>query len=188
MQWKPRLEIFQGSNRKNTFDPKTFQARSYQHWVYVLKIKGQVIFNDYSYSVTTNGHQGEMKSFLRSELKVKNMIFVDQRQSLTSGLFLDSHYEKMALAEFRLTLKNRQADFYKDQKTIVETCKKEIAKLKKLGAKAEMTLVNHRINAKERETKRIETQREKSKIAREARKAVVTEFKSQYESTSAVEV
>lgn len=188
MEFKSRLKVWQGSNRKNVFNPETFEGTSYGWWIYVKKIKGQVVFNDYSYSVTTNKHQGEMKHFLRTELKVKNLIFVDQRESLSSGIFLDSYYETLALAEFRLKLPNRRAAFYADQKSIIDNCKKQIAILKKLGAKSKLTLVNHRVNAKETETRRLESQREKSKAARAARLAVVNEFKSQYESTAAVEV
>lgn len=187
MQFKPRLKVWQGSNRKNVFNPETFEGTSYGWWIYVMKVKGQVVFNDYNYSSTTNKHQGEMRHFLRTEMGIKKMIFVDQRQSLSSGIFLDSHYEKMALAEVRL--KNAKRDAYaKEQKEIIDTCKKEIAILKRLGAKAEMTLVNHRVNAKNSEAARLARQREKSRAARAARQAVVTEFQSAYESTSAVEV
>jgi len=189
MQFKPRLKIWQGSNRKNTFNPETFEARSYQHWCYMTKIKGHIVFNDYSYSVTTNGHQGEMRGFMRETLGINmdKVVFVNQRQSLTSGLFLDHHYETMALAEVRIKNSNRPA-FIESQKEIIAKCKKEIAILKKLGARADMTLVNHRVNAKQRETSRLERQRAKSKAARDARKAVVTEFQGAYESTKAVEV
>lgn len=189
MQWKPRLKIYQGSNRKNTFEPDSFEARSYSHWCYMTKIKGVVVFNDYSYSMTTRGHQYEMRSFMRETLKINmtKVVFVDQRQSLTHGLFLDSHYERMALAEVRLKASKRD-DRSKELVSEIAKIKKEIAILKRLGAKAEMTLVNHRVNAKNSEKSRLERQREKSRIAREKRAAVVTEFKDAYESTSAVEV
>ena len=187
MEFKPRLKIWQGSNRKNEFNPETNEARSYNHWVYACKIKGQWVFNDYRYSVTTSKHQGEMRHFLRTEMKVKNMIFVDQYESLSSGLFLDSIYKRMALAEVRAKNSSRPA-FIKDQNGIITTCKKDIVILKKLGAKAQKTLVNHRINAKQSEMQRLERQRAKSKAARDARNEVVAEFKSQYESTAAIEV
>ena len=188
MKFKPRLKVWRNSTGKNVFDPETFQATSYSHWMYVKKIKGQVIFNDYNYSVTTGKHQNEMRHFLKTELKIKSIIYVDQRESLSEGIFLDSFYKALALAEYRLTLKNRRAAFYEDQMTIVENCKKNIAILKKLGATAKTKLANHRINAQVEETQRIESQREKSKVAKLARQTVVNEFKSQYESTQAVEV
>lgn len=188
MKWKPRLKIYQGSNRKNTFDPETFEGRSYRHWLYVTKIKGQVVFNDYSYSVTTNGHQSEMKSFLSTEMGIKNMILVNQHESLSQGIFLDSNYEKLALAEVRLKAKNRRTDFYTTQKDIIAKCKKDIATLKKLGAKSKIKLKDYRRDAKESEAQRLVSQREASKIARDKRKAIVGEFQSKYESTDAIEV
>ncbi len=188
MQWKPRLKIYQGSNRKNTFNPETFEGRSYGHWLYVTKIKGKVIFNDYSYSVTTNGHQGEMRAFLRETLKINlnKVIFVNQRDSLTYGISLNYHYGVLALAEVRLKLPKRKDAFYKEQKAIIKDMTKQIATLKKLGAKSDVKLSVLRTQVKESELRRIERQREKAKIAREKRNAVVTEFKSQYESTDAV--
>lgn len=190
MQYRPRLKIYKGSNNKNVFNPETFEATSYNWWVYVAKIKGVIVFNDYRYSVTTNQHQWEMKSFLKETMKVnmKKVVFVDQRESLSSGLFLDLHYERMALAEVRLKAPNRKDDFYKDQKNIIETAKKDIAILKRLGAKAKQTLASHRLEAKESEAKRLETQREKSKEARAKRLTVLNQFKDAYNSTQAVEV
>jgi hypothetical protein len=189
MQFKPRLKIYKGSNGKNTFNPDTFEAHSYKWWMYVCKIKGVIVFNDHSYSVTTNGHQWEMKSLLKSLFpnEMKNVVFVNQRQSLSSGIFLDHHYNLLALNEVRLKAAKRD-DQKEELKESIEHCKKMIATLKKLGATANMTLVNHRVNAKNSEASRLETQREKSRIAREKRNAVVKEFKNDYESTEAIDV
>ena len=164
MKFKPRLKIWQNTSRNNIFDPSTFQATSYKWWVYIKKVKGQVVFNDYKYSVTTNKHQSEMKRFLKTELKIKSIVYVDQRESLSDGIFLDSFYGTLALAEYRLKLPNRRAAFYEDQKSIVENCKKQIAILKKLGAKAKTKLSNHRINAKTNEESRLTMQRENQRL------------------------
>ena len=188
MKFKPRLKVWRNSTGNNVFCPETFQATSYKWWIYVKKIKGQVVFNDYNYSVTTGKHQHAMRHFLKTELKIKSIVYVNQRESLSEGLFLDSFCEALALAEYRLTLKNRRAAFYEDQKSIIDDCKKDIAILKKLGAKAKIDLAGHRINAKTEEELRLAKQREKSKVAKLARQTVVNEFKSQYESTQAVEV
>lgn len=190
LNWKPRKKVWANHCNKNVFNPETFEAFSYNWWKYVTKVKGQIVFNDHSYSVTTNKHQGEMRHLLRTELglNLENIIFVNQRESLSSGIYLDSYYETLALAEVRLKATGRRAAFYADQKSIIENCKKNIAILRKLGAKAKIKLVNYRVNAKNSETERLERQRVKSQAARVARQAVLTEFKSQYESTSAVEV
>jgi hypothetical protein len=188
--WKPLKEIWANAGNTNTFEPKTFQARSYSHWKYVDKIKNFVVFNDYSYSATTSKHQFKMRHFLRTELGVNmdKVVYINQPESLDRGIFLDSFYATLALAEFRLKLPNRRAAFYKDQKSIIDNCKKNIKVLKNLGATAKIKLTNHRINARVDEEQRLTDQREKSKAARSVRKAVVNEFKSQYESTQAVEV
>lgn len=190
MEYRPRLKIYQGSNNKNEFNPETFQASSYKHWIYVIKRGKKVIFNDYNYSVTTNGHQGEMRSFLRGELKVKesDIVYVNQHASLTNGIFLDHFYETLALAEVRLASSGKREVFYKEQKAIILKAKKDILTLKKIGAKAKVDLAWYKTNAKESETRRLENQRIKSKIARDARKTVVNEFKTQYESLLAIEV
>lgn len=188
MEWKPRLKIFQGSNRKNTFNPETFEGRSFGWWCYVLKVKGKVIFNDYSYSVTTSAHQNEMKAFLRSQMKVKNIIFVNQRESLSNGIYLDHFYETLALAEIRSKSPNRRDDFYKTQKTIIAQTRKTIALLKKLGAKEVISLAQYRDVAKDLEMKRLQDQRERSKISRVKHKEITVKFKAEYESLDAITI
>lgn len=187
--WKPRLKVYR-SSPKNTFEPESFEARSYGHWCYMTKIKGQIVFNDYSYSMTTNKHQWEMKSFMRETLKInmKKVIFVDQRQSLTHGIFLDSIYEKQALAEIRFKAKGRRAQFYKDQKEIIAKCISETKKLKRIGAKSEMSLIAHRKAAKVEELDRLSRQRVKAQAAKVKRLALVTEHKADFESLDAVAV
>jgi hypothetical protein len=47
-----------------TFDPSLCEARSYAWWVFVAKVEGNVIFNNYRYSVTTSRHQAKVRSLL----------------------------------------------------------------------------------------------------------------------------
>lgn len=187
MKFMPRKNIWSGSSRKNTFNPDTFQGHSYGWWMYVSKVKGVVVFNDYNYSVTTRKHQSEMKHFLKSVMGIQHMVIVDQSESLSSGLFLDSHYNRLALNEVRLKAAKRP-DQVKEFEAAIEYCKKQIATLKKLGATAKMTLVNHRVNAKNSEASRLERQRVKSKLARDKKNALLIQFKEVNESTAAVDV
>lgn len=186
MKFKPRLKVYQSSSRNNTFNPETFEAHSYNWWLYVCKVKGVVVFNDYNYSSTTKKHQSEMRSLLK-ELGHKIGMVVYQRESLSSGLFLDHDYNNLALNEVRLKAAKRP-DQVKELTAAIAHCKERIAMLKKLGAKANMTLVNHRVNAKNSEASRLERQREKSRIAREKRNAVVEQFKTEAESTAAIDI
>lgn len=193
MQFKPRLKIYQGSNRKNTFDLQTFEGRSYNHWCYVKKIKGQVVFNDYRYSVTTSKHQSEMRHFLQNELKIKNIVFVNQSGTLTDGIDLSFHYEKLYLAEYRLKSKGRKAQFYKDQKDIIVEMKKAIATLRKLGAKfkhyrAKDNLNNFKKIIVEQETSRLAHSKLVSQQQRAKRKQVEQTFKVELNSVDAVSI
>lgn len=189
LQFKPRSKMFKGSNGKNTFNPETFQGHSYQWWMYVTKIKGVVVFNDYNYSMTTNKHQWEMKSFLKEQygIETKDMVILDQAQSLDRGIFLDHHYNLLAVNEVRLKAAKRDSQ-KEELEAAIEHCKKMISTLKKLGAKAEMTLVNHRVNAKNSEARRLEAARVKSRIARDKKNALLKEFKEVAESTAAIDV
>jgi len=184
LKYKPRKNVYEGSN--NVFNPETFEAHSYQWWMYVCKVKGVIIFNDHNYSSSTNKHQSKMKSLLK-ELGHKIGFVVYQRESLSHGLFLDHDYENLALNEVRLKAAKRP-DQVKELTAAIAHCKERIATLKKLGAKANMTLVNHRVNAKNSEASRLERQREKSRIAREKRALVVNQFKDVAESTAAVDI
>lgn len=190
MQYRPRLKIYKGSNGKNTFNPETFEAKSYGWWVYVMKVKGKIIFNDYNYSVTTRQHQYEMRHFLKTELKIKDkdIIVVNQRESLSSGLKLDFLYSVLALAEMRSKKKNMRASYIKEQKQIINNCKKQITLLKKLGAKSDYSLTVIRKETITDENNRLKLQREKSKIQREKAREIKLTYKDQMSSVEAVSI
>jgi hypothetical protein len=126
LKFRPRLKIYKNSSGRNTFNPETCEAHSYGHWKYVTKVNNTIIFNDYTYSMTTNKHQSEMRSLL-CELELdKNVIYVDQRESLTSGIFLNSLYEDLILAEIRVKRKGMRKQFYKEKTEIIKTIKEKI--------------------------------------------------------------
>lgn len=79
MKYMKRSEIYKGSNV--TFDPELIEARSYDHWVFVAKIDGKVIFNNYAYSPTTQGHQRKVRSLL-DDLGIQVDICVETSKSL----------------------------------------------------------------------------------------------------------
>lgn len=59
-----------------TFNPETKQAYSYGWWRFVDVINGKVVFNNYSYSVSTSGHQSKVRSLLRS-LGIQIDLFIE---------------------------------------------------------------------------------------------------------------
>jgi len=65
MKYYKRLKIYKNSTETNWFDPAKLEARSYNHWVYLREIDGILVMNDFSYSVTTAGHQNDLKTILR---------------------------------------------------------------------------------------------------------------------------
>lgn len=49
-----------------SFNENTFEGLSYDWWVFVAKINGKLVFNNYSYSNSTRKHQYKMKYLLRT--------------------------------------------------------------------------------------------------------------------------
>ena len=65
MKFMKRAGIFKASNV--TFNPETCQAHSYDWWMFVNKMNGLVVFNDYGYSNSTRKHQSKVRSLLASQ-------------------------------------------------------------------------------------------------------------------------
>jgi hypothetical protein len=121
-----RSGMYQASN--NTFDPKTCEAHSYRHWLYVRKIRGKVVFNAYRYSSSTSAHQSAMRALLK-ELKIKIHLEVETGESLTrfEETALPYLYKKLFEIEMYAARKKIKAD-----KSAVM---KEIKLARSLGAK-----------------------------------------------------
>lgn len=62
MKYQPRKKQFKASNVY--FDVEKCQAYSYEWWRFVDRIGGLVVFNDYSYSISTNKHQQKVRRVL----------------------------------------------------------------------------------------------------------------------------
>lgn len=72
-------------------DMNTMQAYSYGWWIFLSKIEGNLVFNDFPYSITTMGHQRKILKQLEL-LGIIPSIYVEcpgGLQNLTSGI---SHY------------------------------------------------------------------------------------------------
>lgn len=135
MPFQSRNKVFKGSNGKNTFNPLTFEARSYDHWCYVMKIKGKVVFNWYKYSNTTTGHQYEMSRLLK-ELGVKAYLKVRMGSSLThfKSEALEPMYREMFELEVALNRKNSNPRSNKERRASITVLKSDIRKARSLGA------------------------------------------------------
>lgn len=64
------------------FDKETMTAKSYDHWVFVARIGGLVVFNEHRYSVSTSRHQRKVKKLLET-LGIVIDLHVDSPKSLT---------------------------------------------------------------------------------------------------------
>lgn len=60
--FKPRKNLFESKNV--WFDPDICIAKSYNWWIFVSKINGKVVFNNYRYSSTTARHQRRVRKTL----------------------------------------------------------------------------------------------------------------------------
>lgn len=74
MKYMKRAKIYKASNV--TFDPETCQAYSYDWWRFVDRINGKVVFNDFSYSLTTCRHQSKVRGLLR-QLGIEINLYVE---------------------------------------------------------------------------------------------------------------
>lgn len=135
MPFQSRNEIFKGSNGKNKFDPAVFEARSYDHWCYVKKIKGKVVFNWYKYSNTTTGHQYEMNRLLE-ELGIKVYLKVNMGNSLSHFTTdaLKPMYRAMFELEIALKRPNSKPETNKARRASIASLKSDIRKARALGA------------------------------------------------------
>jgi uncharacterized protein (DUF1697 family) len=136
LKYYKRLKIYKSSTGNVVFNPETLEARSYDWWVFVSKIKGKVVFNNYPYSTSTGGHQRAVKKLLQT-LGIKIDVTVSVRQSLN-----DISHEALAplyrnLAELQVANKRRgvKADTIKYRNERISEIEDSITVLRSLGAK-----------------------------------------------------
>jgi hypothetical protein len=184
LPYQVRNKQFKGNNGKNKFNLETEEAHSYGHWCYVKKIKGKWVFNDYSYSVTTNGHQGTMRQLLR-ELGIKIDLVVNMQSSLDDYSFrsgaLSSMYYDLIGNEIKINNK-----FIKDKSYYVDAnkeLKKQISAARKLGAKYTRNDVKElRKRLEQHEVNRLTQAREQRLRVKEANKTLYQAKKTLEES------
>lgn len=134
MHWQSRNEIFK--DRNVSFNPKTFEAYSYDWWCFVKQIKGQIVFNDYGYSMTTNKHQGTVRRLLQElGVNMDKVIFVNCSGGLQK--FKDECLHDYYEALLRLQLFGSRKKLYKvyNSKTYTTTKHKYTAEMLKRDIK-----------------------------------------------------
>lgn len=79
MKFFRRLGLYKSSNV--SFDPSRFEAKSYNWWIFVRRVYGKLVFNDFRYSVSTANHQNKVRRLL-TELGVNIDIVIECPQGL----------------------------------------------------------------------------------------------------------
>lgn len=136
LPYRSRLKVFKSSSGKNKFDPFTISATSYRHWEYVRLIRGKVVFNNYRYSVTTGGHQGDMLRLLK-QLGIKIDLEVSIRASLSAfeRLALAPMYDRIFLLEIKIGRKGTPKERAAEYRAEIKTVRAQIQAARKIGAR-----------------------------------------------------
>lgn len=191
-KYRPRLKVWtDGTN--NEFNPEAFEATSYRWWVYVCKIKGRVVFNNYPYSNSTCGHQSAMRALLK-RLKVRDVVQVSMRESL--GHFRDKALPALYRDLFEIEARGRTARkarvwsetqnrFFASRAKAVAAIKEQIKVCRSLGAECSREAIKSiKVDVETSNAERLASNREKSRNLASQRKAL----KPQVSDTSAVDL
>lgn len=164
IKYYKKLGVYKASNVY--FDPKAMHATSYNWWIFVKKIDGLVVFNDFNYSPTTTGHQRKIKAVLNA-LGVKVDLFVQLRESLDVNSLdsaLKQAYSKLFTNEIAVNRKNARikSSTHKHALANIDRAKDEIKTLIKHGAKcSKAAQAQILVKAKQAELARLESARAK---------------------------
>lgn len=163
LKYFKRLKVYKNSTGTcvlHAENKKELEARSYSHWLFLTNIKGVIVFNDYSYSVSTSAHQSCVRSILE-ELKIKIGLVVYQRESLDRGVQIDEIVKDRELAIYKL---KRKGLSQKTRKNLEFQRDHADKKLKVLRTKLKISvprklLEETRIEVAKEETERLERNR-----------------------------
>jgi hypothetical protein len=125
--------IYKGSNV--TFDPTCMVANSYNWWTFFRRCNGKHIFNNYSYSPTTQRHQRKVRSLLE-ELGIRIDLVIECPAGLQSRDWKNSCFK---LYENRIEEIKEKLNNPRRKKALDVKRREEINRLSKL--KVEIALV-----------------------------------------------
>lgn len=146
MTFKKRSGIYSNSTGSLTFDPIKLEAHSYRWWKFVSRIDGLVIFNNYSYSVSTSKHQSKIRSML-DQMGIKIDVFLQLRKGINTSdleaLFLEA--EEQACDKFLSDELKRQDKNERSRIKRAELKAKKDAEFKKnLDSITEQDIIDYR--------------------------------------------
>ena len=143
MKYFKKLGIYKNSTGSNKFNPDTLQATSYNWWIYSMVVpidtgKKVLVFNNYSYSSTTNTHQSETRSLLRLLEVRPHIILSFTNNSLDDPSCFKDELDKTQKEIDRLKEKIKQKGTWKSTNakrrntiTLLKEHKKDVLRLEK---------------------------------------------------------
>jgi hypothetical protein len=105
MKYYKRAGIYKNSTGSCTYSPEKEEAHSYNWWCFLKRINGVLVFNNYSYSVSTTAHQSRIRSMLSQEGKEIGL-FIESPKGL-DDLGSALRYYKFKIEEAQEYLKKK---------------------------------------------------------------------------------
>jgi len=140
LQYRVRSNQFVGSNCH--FDCETETAWSYDWWCFFKEIDGQYWFNNYSYSVSTNGHQSKIRGLIEDLMGIefyglhKHVNYCDYSKGLQDNFksgYIVKLYEKYVDTLRVIHKKGTQKKKNIERRKYLESLKSEIRLLETNG-------------------------------------------------------
>lgn len=176
-EYRKRLKIFKNSTGTLTYDPALCEARSYRWWVFVKKIRGVVVFNDYSYSVSTSAHQSAVYGLIRKQFGESNIVTVAIHGGLQlfESEALPPLYETAAELTLKLKRKGLKAETKDRAAAALERVREQIKTCRALGAKcsrAQIAKISERVATRDAE------RLDRARVARAAHREATASLKA----------
>lgn len=130
MKLNTRANIYQASNV--AFDPETETGTSYGWWIFVKRIDGKLVFNDYFYSPTTARHQVKMRRLLE-ELGIKIDLEIEAPRGIQSlGSAVDFYIAQIQKLEALISKPGTKREKNKERREQIRTYKLKLRQVVKM--------------------------------------------------------
>lgn len=145
MKFSNKRQQFEGSNV--SFNANTVVAKSYDRWTFLAKNElGKVIFNNSTYSMSTNRHQSKVKALMLKHGIIPDLTLYNTRESLTSGKALQSEVVntnfRIKQLEIELSNPRRKKALDSDRQRVINSWKFHVFKVETylLGSELNVSL------------------------------------------------
>lgn len=144
LTYKPRLKIYKYKARSVcTFNPRTLNAYSYDHWCLFKRIDGVNILNNYAYSHTTSKHIRMLRTLLRNlgiRINLEITTSVNLKDSdLSLSDWLHNVYRTIAKLKVENARKGAREQRIRARKHDIETLYHQASQIVRLGGEVSKT-------------------------------------------------